>query len=359
MLSRLSRARRARRALRCASSRRETMHDDDPRTREPDFDDWRRAGITSSDAPRIIGASKYGDALDVYIAKVMPTAVEIPDSGVMRAGRALEEVAAREFANETSMRVQRVARREHPDRPWQRTHADRRVVGERAMLEIKTTSRSVFGEWSPTAAPQAVAAQLMHHLDCYDYDIGFAFALCRDTWERVVVRYEMTEPMRRELRDIEEQLWTQHIVPRVPPVTWKQTKIEAPRGEPTDAKVLALSGDIGFDFVVRMIALHEARGMKDEAEFVEKLAKANVEQFMQTHGFSAVECEALVDGVTRRLRYYLREQDGRRTLDGEAITRFVRAQHPEIDIEQFYKVGKPTTYSRDFWIKPTTTAVQA
>jgi predicted phage-related endonuclease len=333
----------------------------DPRIAEPDFDEWRRGGITGTDAPKVLGVSRYGDALDVYISKVnlAPTRI-VAGTGFQQRGRALEDVAAREFQSDLGVRVTRVARRAHPARPWQRAHLDRRVLGTMvhptAGLELKTTTRSRMETIKSEGCPEEFAAQLAHECDVWDYSLGYLFVLCPETWERRVFVYDWTQcATLMDLRALEEALWTKHIVPRVPPMEWATVaKPVVTKGAATDeGDIFALTGDVGEQFIARMFELKEARALAEEAKLMQELARAEIETFMSGNGFSAVEIDAMADGVLRRLRYYYRETAARRTLDQAKLLKFVKAHHPDVNVDaEFYKTGEPGIYSRDFWIQP-------
>lgn len=332
----------------------------DPRTAEPDFDDWRRGGICGSDAPKVAGVSRWGDALDVYISKVgLVARPQQEPTGPQLRGHALEDVAAIEFERESGRTVARVARRAHPQRQWQRVHLDRRVLAKEgastSALEIKNTTRMKMKRIiEDNACPADFVAQLAHGCDVFDYRIGYVFVLCSETWERKLFRFDFSATDTLvNLRSLEDLLWNHHVAKRVPPMDWRTiAKPDIEKGEPTKlSDVTTLEGDLGQQFAERMIALREAAALCEEAELLHGVAKGAIEEFMATNNFTAAEMELLVEGVPRIARYRFNPTTGRRSLDQKAILDFVRAHHPQIDVEGFYRTGAPGIYSRAFWLR--------
>lgn len=100
----------------------------------------RRIGLGGSDAATITGHSPWSSLLELYYDKkgLLP---EREDNEAMRQGRDLEEYVARRWEEATGKRVARVnAILYNMDYPFAFANIDRRVVGEKALLECKTTS---------------------------------------------------------------------------------------------------------------------------------------------------------------------------------------------------------------------------
>lgn len=131
----------------------------------PESDDWfaaRRGGITGTDLPKILGDSKYGNALSVWLDK----RGELPDDGVSEAGTwgtLLEDTVAREWARRNDVTVRRVGVIQHMDHPHFRASLDRTVHGciltGRCGLEVKTRSAFKKGSFKEDI-PDDVLAQV-------------------------------------------------------------------------------------------------------------------------------------------------------------------------------------------------------
>jgi len=131
---------------------------------EPGTDEWfavRRAGITGTDLPKILGLTQYGNALSVWLDK----RGELDDDAgeAARWGQLLEDVVAREWAHRHDTDVVDVGVLAHHEHDWQRASLDRLVVtcpdGQGpCALEVKTRSAWVADQWAD-GVPDSVLAQ--------------------------------------------------------------------------------------------------------------------------------------------------------------------------------------------------------
>lgn len=134
---------------------------------EPLTDAWfrvRRGGITGTDLPKILGLSKYGTALSVWLSK----RGEASDSAGEAAewGHLLEDVVAQEWARRNDTRVTTVGIIANAWDDWMRASLDRLVVvcpdtGEENVcgLEVKTRSAYKRGSFKD-GEPDDVLAQV-------------------------------------------------------------------------------------------------------------------------------------------------------------------------------------------------------
>lgn len=127
----------------------------------------RRATIGASDAPIITGDSPWGDILTLYAVKagiVDPAEIDTPQT---RWGLRLEEVVAEWFTETYGLELVRDdTRPRHPDHPWMATSLDRRVVGENALVEIKTArfATDEWGEQDTAEIPSHYLVQVQHEM---------------------------------------------------------------------------------------------------------------------------------------------------------------------------------------------------
>lgn len=132
----------------------------------PETDAWfaaRRGGITGTDLPKILGLSKYGNSLSVWLDK----RGELTDDAGEAAfwGTVLEEPVAQEWARRNKAEVSPVGVLANIERPWVRASLDRVVTsgtcpdGEGPCgLEVKT--RSAFkSKMFQSDVPDDVLAQ--------------------------------------------------------------------------------------------------------------------------------------------------------------------------------------------------------
>lgn len=127
----------------------------------------RAMTLGASDAPILTGDSPWGDVLQLYAVKagiIDPPAIE---NNATRWGLRLEAVVAEWYTETYGVRLRRDnTRPRHPKYPWMATSLDRRVIGENALVEIKT-SRYASDEWGqPDTAqvPAHIFIQAQHEM---------------------------------------------------------------------------------------------------------------------------------------------------------------------------------------------------
>src|SRR5690606_12685414 len=112
-------------------------------TRELSREQWlaeRKRGIGGSDAPVIAGVDPFKSPIRLWMEKTGQIVPE-PAGEAAEWGLLLEPVIAAEFERRTGKKVRRRnAILQHPEHAWMLANVDREIVGEPALLEIKTTS---------------------------------------------------------------------------------------------------------------------------------------------------------------------------------------------------------------------------
>lgn len=130
-------------------------------------DKWlelRRGGIGGSDAAAVVGLSSYATPYTVYMDKLglLP---EKEDTEAMRQGRDLEEYVAQRFTEATGKKVQRCNYMiRNLAYPFAIADIDRRIVGENAILECKTTSTLDLKQFRGVEFPERYYGQCVHYL---------------------------------------------------------------------------------------------------------------------------------------------------------------------------------------------------
>lgn len=144
-------------------------------------DQWlaaRRRGITATDVVAIVGLSKFGGPLDVYVDKRLGE----QDSGREDAewGRLLEDVVAREWAARGGHLIRRVGLLAHRDVGHHLASCDRLVVSRRqaaeGVLEVKTTSAR-SAPWWETSPPERVRVQVQWQLHVTGLEVAHVAVL--------------------------------------------------------------------------------------------------------------------------------------------------------------------------------------
>lgn len=126
----------------------------------------RKNYIGGSDAAAILGISRFKTALQVWAIKtgqVVPP--KIDDIVAVKLGVKLEQTVSEFFMDETGKKLERVNKiLTHPKYDFIRANIDRRVVGEDAGFEAKTTNQFKTSEWEEGHAPIEGMIQCIHYM---------------------------------------------------------------------------------------------------------------------------------------------------------------------------------------------------
>lgn len=169
--------------------------------------DWRRNGVTATEAAAAIGSSKWATALSVYKAKLNPDSVKPVDNKYVEWGSRLEDVIKfGKFAEQhKEFNVVQGECYEHPVYPWARCSLDGELVHRgccEAILEVKTGSN--ISDWDPVPPGYYDQAQWQMFVTGVK-KVYFAVLINgRDYFERVVVANEQRQ---YELFLAAENLW--------------------------------------------------------------------------------------------------------------------------------------------------------
>lgn len=176
----------------------------------------RKSGIGGSDASAILGFNRWKSAFQLFIEKTSEMVEEI-DNEFVYWGNVLEDIVAQEFARRTRKKVQRVNRMlRHPDYQFMIANLDRRIVGERAILECKTTSTYNKDAWEGDEVPAAYICQLQHYLAVTGFEKAYIAVLIGGNtfvWKEVARDDEFIELMIEREKDF----WHNHVLANVPP----------------------------------------------------------------------------------------------------------------------------------------------
>lgn len=178
----------------------------------PESDDWyatRRAGITATDLPKILGLSGYGNALSVFHDKRgdLP-----PDAGgpAARWGHLLEDVVAQAWAQDHGVTVTPVGILANRKYPWRLAALDRIVEtcpdGDGpCWLEVKCRSAFKAGAWRDDV-PDDVLAQVAWQRIVTGLDHGHVAVLIGGNDLREF-RYDRDDAVENLLIDEATTLW--------------------------------------------------------------------------------------------------------------------------------------------------------
>ena len=176
----------------------------------------RRGGIGGSDAAAVVGLNPYKTPYMVWADKTdrLP---EPEDNEAMRQGRDLEEYVARRFTAATGKKVRclnGIIR--NPEYPFALANIDRKIVGENAGLECKTTSVLNLRRYKNDEFPSEYYTQCVHYMAVTGYDKWYLAVLVLNT-EFKVFEIERDEDEIAALMDAERDFWDRYVLTDTPP----------------------------------------------------------------------------------------------------------------------------------------------
>ena len=182
-----------------------------------DWLDMRRRGIGGSDAATIVGMNPWSSRLELYADKkgLIP---EREDNEAMRQGRDLENYVATRWAEVSGKKVRRENHMLYnDDYPWAFANVDRVVVGEKALLECKTTSvynKTAFAEGQ---IPDTYYVQCQHYLAVTGYERAYLAVLVLNS-AFYTFTIERNEGEIKALMEAESAFWRDHVQAGVEPL---------------------------------------------------------------------------------------------------------------------------------------------
>lgn len=248
----------------------------------------RRQGIGGSDAGAIMGVHPYKGMFGVWADKKgYGEAVE--DNEAMRQGRDLEDYVARRFSEKTGLTVRReygmMRSRNHP---FMQANIDRRIKGERAGLECKTSRDIYMKRYRNGEFPMEYYCQCLHYMAVTGWDAWYLAVLVYGTDLLIfkICREEAQDDI-NQLVEAEEAFWTRYMEDgRTPP----------PDDLPATGRVLdgMWTGETGgsMDATVtqdatidELIALRaEKRALEKRITGIENRLKAEMEEATELRG---------------------------------------------------------------------------
>lgn len=186
-------------------------------TKEEWLDLRKKLGIGGSDASAVIGFNPYKSAYTLWAEKTGKIP-EFEGNLTTEVGSYLEEFVAKLFERETGKKVRRKNRMlVNSQYPCAFADVDRLVVGEKALLEIKTTnSFPIMKQVRNGEFPEQYYAQVVHYLAVSGLEKAYLAVLigCRDF---KVFELERDEDEISALMCAEEEFWFGYVKTNTPP----------------------------------------------------------------------------------------------------------------------------------------------
>ena len=149
-------------------------------------EDWhaiRGKGLGGSDVGTVLGLNPYKSAFELWEEKTAKTPPkDLSDNLAVQVGHAMEDFVAKQFSKATGLQVIRDNKTYiHEQYDYLLANIDRRIVGQRAFLECKTTSVYNAKQWDGDNVPDSYLLQVQHYLNVLDYDVAYIAVLIGNT----------------------------------------------------------------------------------------------------------------------------------------------------------------------------------
>lgn len=176
----------------------------------------RRKSIGGSDAAALVGMNS---CVSPYMLWVDKTGRLPPkeDNEAMRLGRDLESYVARRFTEKTGKKVHVCSEfLKNPTYPFAHANIDRKVTGEHAGLECKTTSIMNLSKFKNGEYPENYYAQCVHYLAVTGFDRWYlaVLVLGKGFYDFTI---ERDEDEINTLMKVEKDFWDNYVIPDIPP----------------------------------------------------------------------------------------------------------------------------------------------
>jgi len=181
--------------------------------------DWllaRKKGLGSTDAAPVLGMSRWGNPLTVYLDKIGESP-EREDNETMEWGRRLESVVADAFAEKNNCKLYHPGEIfYHKDYHFLLANVDRVIDDGKSLLECKTANQYKTDEWEDGKIPIEYQLQVMHQLAVTGLQTGHIACLIGGQ-KYVQAKIERDEAMIDMIVKREVEFWNEFVVKRQPP----------------------------------------------------------------------------------------------------------------------------------------------
>lgn len=189
-------------------------------TKDMTHEEWlkaRQSGIGGSDAGTILGVNKWKSKTQLFFEKVNPELKQQVDNEFIYWGNVLEDVVAKEFETRTGKKVRKNNKMlRHPEHEFMLANLDRVIVGEKALLECKTTSQYNIDQWKDNEIPASYLCQIQHYMAVTGYEKAYIAVLCGGNqfiWKEVPRDDELIEI----IINAEKDFWYNNVLAGVIP----------------------------------------------------------------------------------------------------------------------------------------------
>lgn len=247
-------------------------------TKEITYAEWvdlRRLSIGGSDAATVMGVNKWASPLSLYANKKGMTSD--PETNVaMQVGTHCEELVARMFEEEAGKKVRNdLFMYQHDLYPYITANLDRRIVGENAGLECKTSQAYTLKDFDGTV-PENYYWQCVQYMAVMGFDRMYLAAILSNrhfVW-RVIERNE--EDIKKLIAK-EVIFWTEFVEKDImPEADGTDASAEALKEIYPAAEVEEIETDIDADAEMYLYAAEQEKTWKKRKEEAQQNMQAKL-----------------------------------------------------------------------------------
>ncbi len=181
----------------------------------------RKLGLGATDCAAVMGLSPYRTPYELWMIKTgRAEESAILNEDRLRLRHAHEETIAREYAFRHNVKLKRVNKTTiHKRLPFMLCNLDRVVIGQKRIIECKSSSgfmRNTWGENGSDEAPLYYILQVQHQLACSEYDDAEIAALI-DIDDYRVFSQPRNEKIIEKIEAACENFWVNHVLKDIPP----------------------------------------------------------------------------------------------------------------------------------------------
>lgn len=194
-----------------------------------DREQWlrlRKNGIGGSDAGAIMGFNKYKSAYMVYLEKIGEYEADLSEKECVYWGNVLEDVVAKEFEKRTGKRVRKAnSMFQSMKYPFMFANVDREIVGEKAILECKTTNQFMEKQWDGEEIPASYILQCQHYMAVTGYEKTYIACLIggnKFIWKEIFRDNEII----KGIINCEKDFWQMVLEKNPPMIGGNETETE-------------------------------------------------------------------------------------------------------------------------------------
>lgn len=305
---------------------------DNPMNARAAWLEQRRTGLGGSDAPAVLGLSKWNTPLSLWLDKTGQTPLDTraeENAEEKRWGNFLEPVIKQRYAEVTGRTVVQPGLQRSAKHPFMIANVDGLVSGEPRIVEVKTARTS--DGWGPEGTdviPDEYLIQTHHYMTALEVPVADVAVLIGGSDFRIYTVKHDPE-FSALLVDKEREFWAM-VEERIAP-------------EPSsyeDAQSLyrksIAKGKVATDEILEaVLILRRVKQDMKEIEAEEERLKTEIATFLGEH-------DTLLDANGNRLATW-KGQAGRKTIDAKTLEKL----HPEI----YAAVVKEGSPSRRFLLK--------